>query len=505
MSRGLSRWWPRGLQARLSVLLVLLVLAVSGGYVLLLARSTEKYLAEDLQKNNRLLAASVAEVLQIDEATNEIPQPALRRTFDAAMTINPSIKLYLVGLDGRILTSSAAPREVKLTRIPMAPVQAFLAGRQPLPIFGADPRNPAVARPFSVVQLHTRAGQPHCYLYITLGGGAAGDEVASLRQSYILSTLLRTLAVAAAVVLVVGLLLIPLLTRSLRRLQAAVRGLQAGDYTTRVRGIGAGDELGELAATFNDMAARTEQAMHTLQSNDRLRRELVANISHDLRTPLASIEGYTETILLRQHLLTDAERQQYLQTILHNTRSLKRLVSELFELSKLEARQTVPRPEPFSVTELVQDVVLKLAPEARTRAISLEARWEGAVPFVCADVGLIERVLQNLLDNALRYTPAGGAVQVLVAAPDERHRVPLLVRDTGRGIASHDLPHVFDRFYRSDQVREKTKDGLGLGLAIARKIILLHEDDLTVSSTEGSGTCFTFSLPVYAPGDEVLR
>ena len=492
-------WWPRGLQARLSVLLVVLVLAVSGVYVLLLARSTEKYLAEDLQKNNRALAASVAQVLAIDSATNEIPQVALQRTFEAAMTINPSIKLYLIGLDGQILTSSAAPNEVKLTQVPMAPVRAFLTGRQPLPIFGADPRNPAVERPFSVAQLHRSDGAPHCYLYITLGGGAAGDEVASLRQSYILTALLRTLAVAAGVVLVVGLLLIPLLTRSLRRLQVAVRRLQAGDYAARVEGIGAHDELGELAATFNDMAARTEQAMRALESNDRLRRELVANISHDLRTPLASIEGYTETILLRQHLLSEPEREQYLHTILKNTRSLKRLVSELFELSKLEARQTVPRPEPFSVTELVQDVVLKLEPEAQARAIRLEAHWDGTVPFVCADVGLIERVLQNLLDNALRYTPAGGEVHVLVAAPDGRHRVPLLVRDTGRGIAAHDLPHVFDRFYRSDQVREKAKDGLGLGLAIARKIITLHNDDLTVASTEGAGTCFTFSLPVYVP------
>ncbi|MBT9392511.1 sensor histidine kinase [Hymenobacter sp. NST-14] len=485
------------LQGRLSVLLGGLLLAVSGAYVLLLARSSDQYLAEELQRNNRDLAASVAQVLQIDSATNEIPPATLQRTFGAAMAINPSIKLYLIGLNGQILTSSAAPNEVKVARVAMQPVRGFLAGRQPLPIFGTDPRHPAGPRPFSVVPLVTRTGQLHCYLYITLGGGPAPDAATSWRQSYILGGLLRMLALAGAAALVLGVVLISLLTKNLARLLAAVRRLHAGDYDARVTGIRPGDELAELADAFNDMAARTQESVAALRRNDELRRELVANISHDLRTPLASIEGYTETILLRQHLLTEPEHQSYLHTILKNTQSLKRLVSELFELSKLEARQTVPRPEPFSVTELVQDVLLKLEPEARTRGIGLEAHWPAAVPFACADIGLLERVLQNLLDNALRYTPAGGRVQVAVSAPDAGQRLTLRVTDTGRGIAPHDLPHVFDRFYRSDQVREKTQDGLGLGLAIARRIVQLHGSELTVESREGEGTCFAFSLPVY--------
>ena len=401
------------LQTRLALLFAGLLLAVSGVYVVLLARSTDEYLAEALQRRNRGLAASVAQVLRIDPATNDISQAALKQTFGAAMTINPSIKLYLVGLDGRILTSSAAPNEVQLTRIPMTPVRTFLAGQRPLPILGADPRNPAVARPFSAVQLSQGDGQPHCYLYITLGG-AEGDEIVSLRQSYILSTLVRTLALAGVAALLLGWLLISLLTRNLHRLSEVVRRLQAGDYSARVAGIRPGDELGALAMAFNDMAARTEQAVEGLQRTDQLRRELVANISHDLRTPLASIEGYTETILLRQHLLRPDERQTYLHVILKNTRSLKRLVSELFELSKLEARQIVPCPEPCSVTELAQDVLLKLQPEAQARTITLESQWPASVPFAFADIGLIERVLQNLLDNALRYTPAGGAVTVRV-------------------------------------------------------------------------------------------
>lgn len=221
-------------------------------------------------------------------------------------------------------------------------------------------------------------------------------------------------------------------------------------------------------------------------------------LSHDLRTPLASIEGYTEIILHRQHLLTAAERHNYLATILRNTQSLKRLVSELVELSKLEAQQTVPRPEPFALHELVQDVLLSLQPEAQTRHLALCADTADAIPFVCADIGLLERVLQNLLDNALRFTPPGGYITVRVRPPAlAQPRVQVEVQDTGRGIAPADLPFVFDRFHRSGQTRAASESGLGLGLAIARRIVELHGSPLTVSSTEGEGTCFAFSLPVY--------
>ncbi|OWP62213.1 two-component sensor histidine kinase [Hymenobacter amundsenii] len=490
---------PRSLQLRLSLLFVVLLVAVSGVYLLLISRNADDYLAENMQRRNLDLAASIANVLSIDSATNEIAPTAIAETFHAAMVINPNIKLYLIGLDGHLLAASAQPNEIQTRTVAMAPVHDLLAGRQPLPLYGTDPRHPARPRPFSVAPLHNRGGGVHCYLYITLDGpAAASSEPAALRQNHLLGVLLRTLLVAGAGVLVVGLLLISLLTRDVQRLVAVVRRLQAGDYSARARGIGANDELSELATAFNAMSVRTEQALDELRTTDALRRELVANISHDLRTPLASIEGYTETILLRQHLLAPAEQQQYLETILKNTHSLKRLISELFELSKLEAHQTVPQPEPFSLPELVHDVVQQLKPSAQTQAVTLRVDpTPAALPFAYADVGLLERVLQNLLDNALRYTPAGGAVSVQVTPT--AGRLALQVRDTGPGIAAPDLPRLFDRFYHSDQVRRKSRGGSGLGLAIARKIVELHGGELTVSSTQGQGACFTFSVPVYEP------
>ena len=498
------QWRPKRLQVRLSLLFVALLLGVSGVYAWLLMNSADQYAAEEIQRRNHALAASVAPLLRPDERTHAIPEAALRQTFGANAGLNPQDRRYLVGLDGRILRASAPPGEVKLARVPVAPIQALLGPGAAMPIWGTDPRRPGTPSLFSAALLRTRAGQPYAYLYVTLGWRPDADEPAALRQSYLLRLLLGTLALAVVSVLVMGLLLIRLLTRNLHRLAAAVhrlaaavRRLQDGDYGTRVTGIRPGDELSELAAAFNGMAARTQQAIEALETNDRLRRELMANVSHDLRTPLASVKGYVETILRKQTCLTHAELQSYLLTVLSNADTLERLVGELFELSKLEARQLLPRPEPFAVAELVQDVLSNLQPAAQARTVRLEVQHPPDLPFACADVGMVQRVLQNLLDNALHYTPAGGRVCVAVAAAEDPRHLRLEVSDTGLGIAAADLPHVFDRHYRAGPGQIKQQGGCGLGLAIARKIVELHGSELRVTSREGQGTCFAFELPAY--------
>ena len=272
----------------------------------------------------------------------------------------------------------------------------------------------------------------------------------------------------------------------------AVQNVQAGDFSARVT-VQSSDEIGQLGTAFNSMAAKIESSLETLSRNDSLRRELVANISHDLRTPLASIEGYTETILLREHILTEEERKTYLLTILKNTQSLGRLVSKLFELSKLEAKQTTLHIEPFSITELIQDNLLKFEPQANEQAIQLSSDLPRHTPFVLADVALIERVLQNIIANALQYTPEQGRVNISVIPGTDLVRVS--VADTGRGITPEDMPHIFDRFYRSGPMREKAR--LGLGSAIAHRIVHLHNSQIDVQSTPNVGTTFSFQLPIY--------
>jgi signal transduction histidine kinase len=241
------------------------------------------------------------------------------------------------------------------------------------------------------------------------------------------------------------------------------------------------------------MADTIAANMENLKQTDRLRRELVANVSHDLRSPLASIQGYTETILMKQETLPPEELRKYLETILSDAKQLNRLVEELFELSKLDAKQIKPNLETFSLTELLQDVSMKFKSHASKFNIQLMTDLPKQLYFVHADIGMIERVLSNLIENAMNFTPARGRVELSLHQHDGQLRVRVL--DTGKGISAEDIPHIFDRFYTGDRSRSRSVRGSGLGLAISQKIMELHHSSIAVTSKLNKGSVFEFDLP----------
>jgi signal transduction histidine kinase len=197
---------------------------------------------------------------------------------------------------------------------------------------------------------------------------------------------------------------------------------------------------------------------------------------------------------MRDSVLPAEERRQYLEIAIRHCVQLTKLVAGLFDLSRLEAGEMTIHREPFSIGELVQDVVQKFQLEGRERGIRVTTNADGDVPFVSADIALIERVLENLIENAVRYTPLGGTVTVLLR-PHE-HAVAVAVSDTGTGIPAGDLPHIFDPYYRADRIRKDRADHAGLGLSIVKKILDLHGVEISVASEMRRGTSFTFSLPI---------
>jgi len=196
---------------------------------------------------------------------------------------------------------------------------------------------------------------------------------------------------------------------------------------------------------------------------------------------------------MKDAALPPAQRRKFLTIVLGNVRRLSKLVDELFELTKLEAKQLKLNLEPFSLPELVQDVLMKFVPTAKSRRISLKCKLHRNLPFVMGDIALIERVLANLIENALRHTDPGGEVRVNVDRLPASLRVK--VSDTGCGIAPEHLPHVFDRFYRGDKTRSPDSGGSGIGLAIAKSILEHHETEISVESAVDRGTTFAFELP----------
>lgn len=257
----------------------------------------------------------------------------------------------------------------------------------------------------------------------------------------------------------------------------------------------AGAELERLKAEegLQHALAEVEELKNRLQAeNIYLRRELIANVSHDLRSPLASLRGYLDTLLIKERTLTPDERHNYVTIAVRQAEHLQSLISELFDLARLDFQGYRINPELLHLGELASDVLQKFQLAAKEREIDLQLGVSGDVGFVNADIGLIERTLENLIENALAHTPPHGLIELSLAAQDGA--VTIRVSDTGSGIPAADLPHIFERFYRVDKARTREASGSGLGLAIVKRIVELHASEIKVESTPESGTTFWFAL-----------
>lgn len=487
----------QSLYAKLALAFAALVMIIGGVFLSLTVFTTPTYLHEINQKLNRDLAANIVKETWLKRG-QELNIPALDDLFHGLMVINPGIEVYLIDKDGKILAFNAPQDKVKRGEISMAPVQAFLAGDAAFPLYGDDPRDFERRKVFSVSPIY-EAGRMEGYLYVVLGGEEFESVATLVGGSYIMRLGFFLSVACLGVVLLLGLIAFGLLTGRLRALAKGVEDFKRGDLKAPLRLANwrrkkTGDEIDRLGLAFEEMSQTIVDQVEALRSQDLERREMVANISHDLRTPLTSLIGSLETLEMKGSHLSDEERKQRLAMAQRHGQRLQRLVRELFELASLEDQQSLRNPEPVSFAELVQDVAQKFQYSAREKNIDLDAQISAQPVFVEGDIALLERLLENLIENAIKYTPEGGRVTVLLdqAADFLRGRVI----DTGPGIPEEDLGRIFERFYRVEKNRGDRTAGSGLGLAIARRIVDLHGGNIAVANKPDRGTVFAFELPL---------
>ena len=271
-----------------------------------------------------------------------------------------------------------------------------------------------------------------------------------------------------------------------RHLTIAAEQMQRGKYTERVAVPKTQDELGQLALTFNAMADTIESDVNELRQQDTMRRELIANIAHDLATPLTAVQGFSEA--LADDLISKPEaRHETAQLIGREVQRLRRLVADMQQMSSLESGQIKLDLAPLDMHELVGETLAVLTPECEEAGIHIYNEIAPNMPLVLADSDRITQVLLNLLDNARRHTPSGGTITVS-ACKEKRRCFVYQLTDTGIGIDAKDLPHIFERFYRADRSRTGATGGSGLGLSIVKAIIVAHKGTIGVESTLGQGT-----------------
>ena len=477
---------------RLSLGLLALLLLLGVTYIVITANTARNYFQETTQKLNSHVAEQMLLEVQPFSDSGTVNEEALGKIMHSMMAVNPSLEVYLVSPEGEILSFVVLDKKVKLTQIDLAPVLKFIECKGENLVLGDDPRQPGKKTIFSATPVS--AGVKLIgYVYMVLASEQYETIADSLINSYGIQLGASAFALTLIFAFVLGMLLIWVLTSNLRVILQTVRAFENGNINERIPEQKVKGEMAVLARTFNSMAETIERNINALTKVDQLRRELIANVSHDLRSPLTVIQGYVETMQIKHETMSEADRQQYLNIISETGKRLNKLVTDLFDLSKLESGQVELHKEPFSILEMMSNATSEYQLLAEKKRIRFNSEFGPDLPLAFADVAMIQRVVQNLIDNAIKYTPEFGEIKLQLTRHAEKE-VEVKIINSGKGIEEEDRVHIFDRYFKIDK-QEKGIRGSGLGLAIVKKIMEVHQAPIQVSSTPGVITSFSFVLP----------
>jgi len=407
----------------------------------------------------------------------------------STMVANPSVEVYLLDTAGNIKDYVVPDKTVQIHQVNIAKVKEWIAATNSQRPMGDNPKQPDEPCIFSAAAVYEK-GQLVGYVYAVLASEKQKAILHSLDNNLYLRLATYMFYAALAVAFIVGVVTFFLITDSICHIAGVVKRFKEGDHTARIEGYAKGN-LGMLTSTFNEMADVIVDNIKKISATDKFRQELIANVSHDLRTPLSIMQGYVETLMMKKDELSATDREKYLAIVHDSNRKLSALVEQLFQYAKLEANVITPQKESFMIAELVADVMMAYHLKAEEKNILLNIQAPENLPLVFADIPLTERVLQNLLDNAFKFTPAGGTITIFLS--ETTRGVQVTVKDTGVGISPEDLTHIFER-YKQIHPRSSEVKGMGIGLAIVKKILELHQATIQVASEPGKGTTFNFEL-----------
>jgi signal transduction histidine kinase len=489
--------WYQSLYWRIAIGFVLFLaamLAVQGGALVYLISRMEVAPGPPPPEIARLVARDLGEEL-VSNPTLDIQQ-FFRQEYEGR------VPLVAIMKDGRVITtdgtrpSDAFVREIR-ARLSADPDSFVRARGGRGRAAGPRPARPdGTALPRLGQQALRRTGAAGA---VIVNGVPIGVVIAMPRSA--LRQLGPTLALVGAVLVGIGttvaaLLIFGPVRPRLRSLEDAARKVGSGDLTARAREDG-GDEVAALARAFNQMTHDLHQRAEQLQVADRTRRLLLADVSHELMTPLTGMRGYLETLSLHAASLDADTRERYLTIIRDETQRVEHIVGDLLDLSRLEGGGESFDAEDVPLEDLFGRVLARHGRAAEQKGVEIATNIAPGAEIVTGDPMRLEQALQNLAANALRHTPKGGCVALHAAFEDGT--IVVSVSDTGSGIAPEHLPHVFDRFYKADPSRAGRTTGSGLGLSIVKAIVERHGGTVTASSREGGGTTFTLKFPPERP------
>ncbi|WP_169628097.1 sensor histidine kinase [Ferrimonas senticii] len=423
------------------------------------------------------------------------PDPAaVERAFHNMMILGKGFEFYLLSPTGELLNFSAPADKIQRQRLPMTAIQQFLDGHYQLPLRGPDPRSVDRNKIFSVAPVNID-GSLMGYLYIVINGEIYDQLAASIAPQTTVNQAMIFASSSGGFLLLALLGLLFWLTKPLQRLASELTELKRKGFNGSTLQLtdGRSRELNQINAAFNALSDELQRQYQQVKSVDEMRRELLAHVSHDLRTPLAALQGYLETWQLKQQQGQTAD-PQYIEIARRNADKIYKMVEQLMELARLESAQVPVTIETVAIAELVQDVLQKYQVAANDKQVLLDVQPKDPNLKVAADIEKLDRVLTNLIDNALRHCQAGDTISVRIT-PNQHDQLAIIVGDSGIGIPAADLPHIFDPHFKAANSVRGDSAHSGLGLAITKRLLALQQANIEVRSQVQQGTEFEFALP----------
>jgi signal transduction histidine kinase len=397
-----------------------------------------------------------------------------------------NVSIFYVNKDGKVQAHSGEEELEEASFIHQKDVKSIFSGRTVRLKYEAVSGNHYFVTAKPIVD--NRAGEKQIIsaLYVLSSSKHMDNSIVAMRKLLVLSGF-GALLLALGITWIVA----QLLSRPLLQMQLATRKIAVGELETRLN-ISRDDEIGSLAAAINNLAEELQNYRDT-------RQEFFANISHELRTPITYLEGYSKVIKDRLYS-TDEERDQYLDVLHQEAKRLQHLVDDLFELSKMEEGKVSLSLEWIDLAEVIDNAVQKVQLKASDKGLVLRASLNRSTAWVHGDGLRMEQVILNLLENSVRYTEQG---EVSITLSQTDSYIFVAVKDTGIGISEEELPYIFERFYRVEKSRSRQHGGTGLGLSIAKKLIELQGGEISVSSKLGEGTTFEIRFKLEEQGESI--
>ncbi len=477
----------------LRLVLLLVFLMITGTAALFMAityYSAQQYHQATTQLLNREVAEHIAKFTSPYERKG-INKIIADSVFHNAMVLSPSIEVYFLDTTGRVIYFDAPEREILQRTVPLDPIRKYISEEGKIFITGRDPRDPDEEKIFSAAKVNV-AGKDHGYIYVILGSKEFRVASHILYNSHIGNLLLKAFMFVIISSIIITWLYLRRVEKRFNRMIAVLERFKKGDYNARFQNEKS-SEFSVFTESFNTMAELLVRNINNLKRSEEERKQLVVNISHDLRTPLSIARGYAETLSIqkKENQLQPGKQDEYTQLIVQKITQVEHMVTQLFELSRIESAEIIPHKQPFIFSEIVLEIINSLMLPASHKNITIECFECSDFSWINADIKLMESVVQNILINAISYSKEKSAVRV--SMKQVKKKLVFVVENLGDTLPNDLLEWINAASDRDSDIRPQKSM---IGLTIVKRIIHLHQFDLRVTSGKGHNT-FQIEMPLF--------